>query len=91
MMKTNLLLTTFEPINSILVFAAGLNELDLIKLKLPTKEELNGIVEGNFKLYNDRIEERLFCRVCMLYEWPDDGGVPVYKPFKCTYFFILNV
>ena len=67
-MKANLLLTTFEPINSTLVFAAGLNELDLIKLKLPTKEEINGIVKGNFKLYNDRIEERLFCRVCMFYE-----------------------
>ena len=40
MVKANLLRTMFEPINSKLVFTAGLNELDLIKLKLPTKEEL---------------------------------------------------
>ena len=45
MVKANLLLTMFEPINSKLVFTAGLNELDLIKLKLPTKEKLKFIVE----------------------------------------------
>ena len=41
----------------------------------------------NSKLYNDRIEERLSWKVCMFYESPDDGGVPVSRQFKCTHFF----
>ena len=87
MMKANLLLTMCEPINSIIVFTTRLNELDLIKLQLLNKEELNGIVEGNFKMYNDRIEDRLSCKVCRLYESPDDGGVSFSRLFKCTHFF----
>ena len=65
MAKANLLMTMFEPITITLVITTGLNELDLIKLKLPTEKELKSIVEGNSKLYNDRIEERLFCKVCI--------------------------
>ena len=64
MMKTNVLLRMFEPVNSTLMFTAGLNELDLINLKLPSKEESKGIVEGNSEMYNDRIEDRLSCKVC---------------------------
>ena len=52
MIKDNLLLPMFGPVFSTLVFIAGLNELDLIKLKLPTKEELKGIIEGNSKMYS---------------------------------------
>ena len=47
-----------------LVFSTGLNEINLIKLKLPTETELIYIAEGNSKLYNDRIEDRLSCKVC---------------------------
>ena len=50
MIKANLLLPMFEPIFSTLAFTTGLNELDLVKLKLPTKEELKGIIEGNSKM-----------------------------------------
>ena len=73
-----------EPINSTLVITSGLHQLDLIKLQLLTKEELKGIVEGNSKLYNDRIEDWLFFKVYMFYESPDDGDVPVSRPYKCT-------
>ena len=45
MIKSNLLLSIFEPVFSTLLFTTGLNELDLIKLKLPSKEELKGIVK----------------------------------------------
>ena len=62
----------FELVFSTLVFTAGLNELDLIKLKLPSKEELKIIVEGNSKMYNDSIEDRLSCKVCNFFESPDD-------------------
>ena len=85
-MKANALMPLFDAVNSTLVFTAGLNELDLIKLKLPTKEELKGIVESNSKMYNDRIEDRVSCKMCMFYESPDDGGLPAFRPFKCTIF-----
>ena len=54
-MKANVLIPLFEPVNSTLVSTAGLNELNLIKLKLPSKEELIGIVEGKSEMYNHRI------------------------------------
>ena len=62
-MKANLLLSMFEPISSIFVFSAGINEVDLIKLKLLSGSELNGITKGNKKLYNERIESILSCKV----------------------------
>ena len=46
-MKANLLLPLFEPTVSTL-----LNELNLIKLKLPSEAEFQGITEGNKKFYN---------------------------------------
>ena len=64
MMKVNVLIPLFESVDSTLVFTTGLNELDLINLKLPSKEESKGIVEGNSEMYNDRIEDRLSCKVC---------------------------
>ena len=45
-MKANVLMPLFDDVNSTLVFQAALNELDLIKLKIPYKEELKSIVEG---------------------------------------------
>ena len=42
-----------------LFFSAGLNELDLIKLKEPFEEKSSGIIEGNSKLYNEKIESHL--------------------------------
>ena len=81
-MKANVLIPLFEPVNSTLVSTAELNELNLIKLKLPSKEELKGIVEGNTEIYNDRIEDRLSCKVCNLFETPDDECLPVSRPFK---------
>ena len=87
MVKANLLMILYEPTYSTLVFTPGLKELDLIKLKLSIEKELKGIIEGNFKLYNDRIEKRFSCKVCNFYESPDDEGFLVSRPFKCTYFF----
>ena len=37
------------------VFPIGLNEVDLIKLKILSEAELSGIVDGNRKLYEERI------------------------------------
>ena len=86
--KANLLLSIFEPI-AFTFFSTGLNELDLIKLKLPSEAELKGITEGNQNLYNQIIEDKLSCKVCNFYDVPDAGGVPNSRPFKCTLFFIL--
>ena len=86
-MKANVLIPLFEPVNSTLVFTTVLNELNLIKLELPSKEELKGIVEGNLEMYNDRIEDILSCKMCIFFEIPDDECLPVARPFKCTHFF----
>ena len=86
-MKANVLMPLFDDVNSTLVFQVVLNELDLIKLKIPYKEELKCIVEGNTEIYNIRIEDRLSCKVCIFFQTPDDGYLPVSRPFKCTHFF----
>ena len=70
-MKVNLLLPLFGHMVSTLGFSAGLNEFDLIKLKLPSKTELKCITEGNQKLYNERIEDILSCKVCNFYDTPE--------------------
>ena len=49
-MKANLLLPLFEHMVSTLFFSAWFNELDLIKLNLPSEAELKGITEGNKKI-----------------------------------------
>ena len=38
-------------------------------------------------MYNYRIDERLSCKVCIFYETPDDGCLPISRPIKCTHFF----
>ena len=63
-MRSTLLLKIYEPVNSTFMFFTGLNELDIIKLKLLNEVELKVIIEGNSKLYNDRIEDRLFGKIC---------------------------
>ena len=83
-MKANLLMPLFDVVNSTLVLQAALNDLDLIKLKIPYKEELKGIVEGNMEIYNIRIDERLSCKVCNVYQTPEDGCLPISRPVKCT-------
>ena len=69
-MKSDVLMPLFDAMDSTLVFQAALNELDLIKLKLPYKEELKRIFEGNMEMYNIRIDERLSCKVCNFYQTP---------------------
>ena len=86
-MKANVLMPLFDDVNSTLVFQAVLNELDLIKLKIPYKEELKCIVKGNMDMYNIRIDKRLSCKVCNFYQTLEDRCLPISRPFKCTHFF----
>ena len=86
-MKVNLLMPLFDAVNSALVFQAALNELDLIKLTITYKGELKCIVEGNMEMYNCRIDEKLSCKVCNFYQTPENGCLPISRPFKCTHFF----
>ena len=92
MMKANVLIPLFEPVNSTLVSTAELNELNLIKLKLPSKEELIGIVEGKSEMYNHRIEDRLSCNMCKSFVTPDNENVFQFPDhFNVHISFILNV
>ena len=86
-LKADVIKPLFEDKDSTVVFQAALNELDLIKFKIPFKEELNGIFEGNMDMYRNRIDERLSCKVCNFYISPDDQNLPISRPFKCTHFF----
>ena len=86
-LKADVIKPLFEDKDSTVVFQAALNELDLIKFKIPFKEELKCIFEGNMDMYSNRIDERLSCKVCNFYISPDDQGLPISRPFKCTHFY----
>ena len=38
-------------------------------------------------MYNERLEDRLFCKVCNVYDAPDAGGVSDSRPFKYAHLF----
>ena len=78
--NTNLLMKCFD------FFSTGLNELDLIKFKIPSEAELNDIVEGNRKLYKDRIEDRLYCRICNSSDVTNVEGIPNSTSLLCLYY-----
>ena len=75
----------FENIKN--VFSAKLNELDLIKLKIPSESEMCGIIAGERAMYGERIKERLSCKICLEYDVPSFGGFPSAKLFQCLHFF----
>ena len=52
-LKADVIKPLFEDKDSTVLFQAALNELDLIKLKIPFKEELKCIFEGNMDMYNN--------------------------------------
>ena len=62
-------------------FSVKLNELDLIKLKVPSESEMCGIIAGERSMYDEIIKERLSCKICLEYDVPSFGGIPVAKPF----------
>ena len=68
-------------------FSAKLNELDLIKLKIPSESEMCGIIAGKRSMYDVRIKERLSCKICLEYDVPSFSGIPVAKRFQCLHFF----
>ena len=47
------------------VFSAKLNDLDLIKLKIPSASEICGIIAVNRTMYDERIKEILSCKICL--------------------------
>ena len=65
----------FENIKNI--FSAKLNELDFIKLKIPSESEMCGIIAGERSMYDERIKERLLCKICLEYDEPSFGAIPV--------------
>ena len=67
--------------------SAKLNELDLIKLKIPSASELSGIIVGNIIIYDERIRERFSCKICNEYDVPSFGCIPSAKPFQCLHYF----
>ena len=58
-----------------------MNELDLIKLKIPSEAELSDFIVGNKAIYDERIKERLSCKICNDYDVPSFGHIPSAKPF----------
>ena len=68
-------------------FSTGLNEVDLMNLKMSSEAELNGIVEGNRKSYEERLKDRLSCNICYEYDITEFGGIPISTPFQCLHYF----
>ena len=52
---------------------------------------MRGIIDGDRSIYDKRIQERLCCKICLRYDKPSFGDIPVAKLFQCLDFFILNV
>ena len=73
--------------NTKFIFTAKVNELDLIKLKIPSNAELSGIFQGDRTMYDERIKDRLSCKICLKYDVPLLGGLPLSKPFQCLHYF----
>ena len=69
------------------LFFTKLNVLDFINLKLPSESELSGIISGNRKNYDERIKERLYCKICNEYDVPFFGGIPSTIQFQCLHYF----
>ena len=69
------------------VFSAKLNELNLIKLEIPSESEIRDIIAGDRSIYDKRIQERLCCKICLRYDLPSFGGILVAKLFQCLHFF----
>ena len=73
------------------VFPAKLNEIDLIKLKIPSESELSGIIVENRIIYDKRIKERLSFKICNENDVPSFGGISNANHFNVFIIFILNV
>ena len=69
------------------VFSTKPNEPDLMKLKIHSKAELRGIIQGDRTMYDERIKERLSCKICLKYDVLLLGGLPLAKPFQCLHYF----
>ena len=65
------------------VFPAKLNELDLIKLKIPSESEMCGIIAGERSLYDKIIQERFYCLLWVAFL--------LQNHFNIFIFLILNV
>ena len=46
-----------------------------------------GIIAGERSMYGERIQERFSCKICLEYDVPSFGGIPVAKPFQCLHCF----
>ena len=46
-----------------------------------------GIIAGERSMYGERIQENISCKICLEYDVPFFGGIPVAKPFQCLHFF----
>ena len=84
-MNSNNLKLEFDNIKS--VFSAKLNKIDLIKLKIPSESEIYFIIVGNRTMYDERIKERLSCKICLKHDVLSLGGLPGAKPFQYFYYF----
>ena len=48
---------------------------------------MRGIIAGDRSIYDKRIQERLCSQICLRYDVPFFGGIPVAKPFQCLHLF----
>ena len=68
-------------------FSVGLKEIDLLKFKIPSEDEYNGIVKGNRTWYKWRIKDRLSYKTYNFYDVTKLGGIPNSESFQCLHYF----
>ena len=69
------------------VFSTQFNELDLIKLKIPSESELSSIIAGNRTNYDERIKKRLSYKICNEDDVPSFDSITSAKPFQYLHYF----
>ena len=71
------------------IFFARLYECDLVNILQSIVLELSDIVIGAMEIYNKRVEDRLFCKLCNYFRYLDieDGPTLMHHPFQCYHYY----
>ena len=69
------------------VFSTGLNELDPIKFKKPSEDELSTIIDKTTEISNERVENWLSCNMCNMYDVSSISDIPRSTPFQYLHYY----
>ena len=71
------------------IFNILVQDSELVKILIPSDDELAKSLNGNNEKYNTRVENRLTCNICHFYKYigKDNAYSPEYCPFYCYHYY----